>query len=56
MKLLKDVIEYLKNREEINANYGYALKNGYANDETYNWRQRLDYWHQCLAYEPKELI
>ncbi len=35
---------YLKYRVEINSGYGYALKNGYAQDETYNWLNRTNYW------------
>ncbi len=47
MKLIKDLILYWKYKTEINYNYGFALKEGYCGDETYNWQQRLDYWNEC---------
>ncbi len=35
---------YLKYREQINAHYWFALKNGYAHNEEAGWEERTDYW------------
>lgn len=35
---------YMKYRKDINAHYGCAIKEGYCQDETYNWKQRVEYY------------
>lgn len=44
LKKLKLLKLYLKYRKEIDSHYGYALKEGYVGDETWNWLERTNYW------------
>lgn len=48
----KDLYSYIKDIKEINHNYGYAIKEGFCSDESYNWRQRLHYYMKSEAYDP----
>jgi len=49
-RLIKDIILYLKHKEEVNELYGYGIKladefptYGSINEEA-GWRERLWYW------------
>jgi hypothetical protein len=44
MKLIKYLIYYLKNKEDINRHYGWSIKDGFAHNEEANWLERKDYW------------
>lgn len=44
MKTIRLFLLYLRNRQDINSYYNYALKEGYMMDETYGWKQRTIYW------------
>ncbi len=43
-KLIKELYLYIKYRHDINFYYGWSYNEGYVQDETYTWRQRLNYW------------
>ena len=45
MRFFKFLRLYLKYRKDINAHYGYALKNGYAHNEEADWLERTLYWY-----------
>ena len=51
MKILKDLLSYLKNKEDVLSLCRYAEKNGYADCIDWNWRQRLRYWEDCMAHD-----
>ena len=52
MKFLKDIITYLKHKEDINSNYSFHI--GLAGEfpiygsinESAGWRERLDFWRK----------
>ena len=44
--IIKQLIQYFKNRREINSNYAEALEEGYCG-EGMSWQERLDYWNMC---------
>jgi len=52
--MIRDLISYLKYKNEINHNFWYAIKEGYCYDENMNWQERLNYWRKCMTYEPPD--
>ena len=54
MKLINDIIKYIKYRKEISQIYNYGLRKGYFTGEDYSWRERLDYWERSVSFDPDE--
>ena len=50
MKWLKRLWIYIKHHDEINHNYWYAIKEGYCQDETYNWLERTIHINYGFIY------
>ncbi len=51
LNYLTDLVEYLENKEAIISMCRYAEKNGYADTEDWDWRQRLQFWEDCMAHD-----